>query len=172
MFEALIVSKPAAVTLRKYTPADTGVITKFHVKSVSAVCTIFVPVFVALRLHVAHLRLHSVICPTKRPDYTWPEVDNATPRRRTRTSTFWIHVTVMRAFIFVPGSCICTSRFRLVNVYEIQTLSMPKVVPRVKSVKLFFMVSGSITIEHQFRLLRSLNFSWNDALHAYEFKSR
>src|SRR5882757_8887840 len=42
------------------------------------------------------------MCPTKRPDSTWPSVDKAAPTRRTRIVMFWTPATILRAFILVP----------------------------------------------------------------------
>src|SRR5258705_10565252 len=42
------------------------------------------------------------MCPTKRPDSTWPSVDKAAPTRRTRIVMFWTSATILRAFILVP----------------------------------------------------------------------
>jgi len=73
MFVALIVSKPVAVTLREYTPAATGVMTKSPDESVSAVCTMFVPVFVAFTIACGTCApCASMMRPTKRPASTWP----------------------------------------------------------------------------------------------------
>src|SRR5258707_3880241 len=84
-------------------PADTGVITKSPDESVIALCTIFVPVFVAFTIAWGtEAPWTSVMRPTKRPDSTWPLVEEAAPRKRTRIIRFWILITSLRAFILVP----------------------------------------------------------------------